>query len=144
MAVNCNKIITIHHRNPSGFNNKIKRLLSISHRNGWYLQQWVNKVYIKPTGMSDQDQLSRASWTAAILTAKNMIHFNKFDLNEYFKWSGVDKLRQKYGYRVSGDKKVYQYIAAGGFPFEKPGSRVNARGETVYVHECIPGKPLEI
>jgi len=77
MAVTLNCAgITIHHRNPSGFKNKVRWLLAASRRKESEMRRIYKNIHMN-------DLTSTHSWKAAMIVATAMISANMPDVLNY-------------------------------------------------------------
>ena len=84
-----NRWMKVHHRNPSGFNNKVRWLLSESKRDLGKLQDIGKSLPTYPNTAEGQ------SWSVALLIAQNMITENySQDVREYMKTIYVPEWRR--------------------------------------------------
>ena len=95
-----------HHRNPSGFYNKVKYLLRESKRDPKKLYQIIDNIsYYRngPDGIKYYSKI-RKSWETAYLTAQEMIEENSDNPREHLKSSTIYDTKTGKLYLKSGIK----------------------------------------
>lgn len=91
----------IHHRNPSGFNNKVNYLLVKSKRNKYKIQQILSYIVILPGDLSWYKAAIEATRIIDSVDMKSRIHKKETDYMSNKVFEGlVDKLRNLTSYRA--------------------------------------------